>query len=148
MPINHAMWSHGHAMVVENPAALVSEWRAGFFIRTVGRPGTTNWFHFGIPTPVIVNDNRLTVDSALVRLKSAGTGAKITNVHVFDGERKIASHDGLSVAPTTWQMLRWAVPGRPEVLWGVGVTVGVSFTGGSDAANTLELSSAGVDFFP
>ncbi|MCA5892923.1 hypothetical protein LEP48_06085 [Isoptericola sp. NEAU-Y5] len=147
MPINHAMWAHGHSMAVENPSALVSEWRAGFFIRTIGRAGSTNWFHFGIPTPVIVDDDRLTIDSALVRLKSAGRGARVTHVHVFDGERRVAAHDGLSVAPTGWEMLRWPVPGRPEVLWGVGVTLGVAFSGASDAENTLELASAGVDFF-
>ena len=76
------------------------------------------------------------------------THASITNVHVFDGETRIANHDGLDLSPTSFQMLRFAVPGRPEVRWGVGVTLGVGFTGTSDAQNTMEISSAGCDFVP
>lgn len=52
--ITQAMWTHGHTMKVEDPAGLSGVWRAGFFARAVGRPNTTNWFHFAVPTPVIV----------------------------------------------------------------------------------------------
>lgn len=142
------MWAHGHTMQVEVPTNVKNEWRAGFFIRVVGKPNTTNWFHFAIPTPVIVNDNRLAIDSALLRFRSNSGQAKVTNIHVFDGERRIAAHDGLNLAPSPWNMHRFAVPGRPEVLWGVGVTIGVSFTGANDDANTMEISAAGVDFMP
>ncbi|MFC0003488.1 DUF6623 family protein [Micromonospora siamensis] len=148
MALAQAMWAHGHSLAVEFPDRMRSEWRAGFFIRLIGRSGTTNWLHFGIPTPVIVNDNRLAIDSALVRLRCESNQAALTNVHVFDGERRIAAHDGLNLAPSAWEMLRFAVPNRPEVLWGVGVTLGVRFNGATDQQNTMEISSAGVDFFP
>ncbi|MBY8870588.1 hypothetical protein K7640_01875 [Micromonospora sp. PLK6-60] len=148
MALEQAMWAHGHSLAVEFPDRIRSEWRAGFFIRLVGRPGTTNWLHFGIPTPVIVNDNRLAIDSALIRFRCETNQAAVTNVHVFDGEKRIAAHDNLSLAPSTFGMQRFAVPGRPEVLWGVGLTLGVRFTGTTDQQNTMEISSAGVDFFP
>jgi hypothetical protein len=148
MPLEKAMWTHGHSVAVEFPDRIKSEWRAGFFIRIVGKPATTNWFHFGIPTPVIVNDNRLVIDSALVRLRSLSTHADITNVHIFDGENRVAAHDGLDMSPTSWQMLRFAVPTRPEVRWGVGLTLGVRFAGTTDEQNTMEISAAGVDFLP
>ncbi|MEV0154291.1 DUF6623 family protein [Micromonospora sp. NPDC050686] len=148
MALEQAMWAHGHSLAVEFPDRIKSEWRAGFFIRLVGRPGTTNWLHFGIPTPVIVNDNRLAIDSALIRFRCETSQAAVTNVHVFDGEKRIAAHDNLALAPTTFGMQRFGVPGRPEVLWGVGVTLGVRFNGTTDQQNTMEISSAGVDFFP
>ncbi|WP_147367958.1 DUF6623 family protein [Fibrisoma montanum] len=148
MALAQAMWAHGHTMQIEVPGNIQTQWRAGFFIRVVGRPNTTNWFHFAIPTPVIVNDNRLAIDSALIRFRSNSPRAKITNVHVFDGERRIAAHDGLNLAPSPWGMHRFAVPGRPEVLWGLGVTLGVSFTGTTEAENTLEISAAGCDLMP
>lgn len=148
MALEYAAWTHGHALAVEFPQNIKSEWRAGFFIRLVGKPNTTNWLHFGIPTPVIVNNNRLALDSVLVRMRSNSTRADITNVHVFDGERRIANHDNLDHSPSGWTMLRFAVPGRPEVLWGVGLTLGVRFTGTTDAENTMEISSAGGDFWP
>ena len=148
MALEQAMWTHGHGAAVEFPDRMQSEWRAGFFLRLVGRPNTTNWIHFGIPTPVIVNDNRLVIDSALVRLRSLSTQADLTNVHVFDGENRVAAHDGLNHSPTSWQMLRFAVPNRPEVRWGIGVTLGVRFTGTTEQQNTLEIAAAGVDFLP
>src|SRR6478735_570476 len=124
-----AMWAHGHSMAVEVPSQLVSEWRAGFFIRVIGRPGSTNWFHFAIPTSVIVNDNRLRIDSAMVRFRCGSSLADITNIHVFDGENKVLSRDGLNLSPTAWHFERSTLPAKPEVLWGVGVTLGVRFGG-------------------
>ncbi len=148
MALAQAMWAHGHTMQIEVPTNIKSEWRAGFFIRVVGKPNTTNWFHFAIPTTVIVNDNRLAIDSAMVRFRSNSPQARVTNVHVYDGENRIAAHDGLSLTPSPFNMQRFAVPGHPDVLFGVGISIGVSFTGTTDAANTLEISSAGVDFLP
>lgn len=148
MALAQAMWAHGHGMQIEVPGNIKSEWRAGFFIRVIGKPSTTNWFHFAIPTPVIVNNNRLNIDSALIRFRSNSNKAVITNVHVFDGERRIAAHDGLNLAPTAWNMHRFGVPGKPDVLWGLGVTLGVAFRGTTDAENTIELSAAGCDLIP
>lgn len=146
--LENAMWAHGHSMAVEVPGNLVSEWRAGFFIRVVGRANTTNWFHFAIPTAVIVNDNRLRVDSAMLRFRSGSTAADVTNVHVFDGENRIFAQDNLNLSPTALTFNRFTLPNKPDVFFGVGVTVGVRFTGINDAQNTMEFAAAGVDFLP
>ena len=146
MAITQAMWIHGHSIKVEYHDRIKSIWRAGFYARIVGKPSTTNWFHFSIPTTVIVSDKRQMIDSVMIRFKSGSSNAKITNVHIYDGERKIASHDGLNLSPSTWSWPRFNVPGKPDILWGVGISIGVSFTGTTDAQNTLEFSSAGVDF--
>jgi hypothetical protein len=143
-----AMWTHGTNIIVEVPQNIQAEWRAGFFTRLTGKPGTTNWLHFAIPTTVIVNDNRLAIDSALLRFRSNSNRAVVTNVHVYDGERLIAGHNNLSLAPVAWNMHRFAVPGRPEILWGVGISIGVSFSGTTADQNTFEFSSAGADFLP
>ncbi|MET0181057.1 MAG: DUF6623 family protein [Novosphingobium sp.] len=146
--IEKAMWAHGHSMVVEVPSNIVSEWRAGFFIRVIGRPNTTNWFHFPVPTPVIVNDNRLRIDSALLRFRSGSTLADVTNVHVFDGENRVFARDNMNLSPGALGLERFTLPNKPEVFWGVGVTVGVRFTGTTNAQNTMEFAAAGVDFLP
>lgn len=146
--LEKAMWAHGHSMIVERPQDLVSEWRAGFFIRVVGRRNATNWFHFPIPTAVIVNNNRLRIDSAMLRFRSLSTQADVTNLHVFDGENRIFARDGMAFSPSAWGLERFTLPDKPEVFWGVGVTVGVRFSGTTDAQNTMEFASAGVDFLP
>lgn len=148
MALEMAMWTHGHDLNVEFPDRIASEWRAGYFIRLVGKPNTTNWLHFGIPTPVIVDNNRLVIDSGLIRLRCAGSHAAVTNIHIYDGEIRIANHDGLSLAPTSFSTHRYAVPGKPEVRWGIGVTLGVRFTGADSSQNTMDISSAGCDFLP
>ncbi len=146
MAITQAMWTHGHGMTVEVPNQLQSTWRAGFFIRVVGKPNTTNWFHFGIPTKVIVNDKRQMLDSVMLRFRAGSALAAVTNVHVYDGENRIATHDGLNLSPTAFGLERFNVAGKPDVLWGIGISVGVRFSGTTDAQNTLEFSSAGGDF--
>jgi hypothetical protein len=146
MAITQAMWIHGHSIKVEYPDRIKSIWRAGFYARIVGKPGTTNWFHFNIPTPVIVDDKRQMIDSVMIRFRTGSNKAKITNVHIYDGERKIASHDGLNRSSAGWSWPRYDVPGKPSILWGVGISIGVSFTGATDAENKIEFSSVGVDF--
>jgi hypothetical protein len=84
----------------------------------------------------------------MLRYRAGSPAADVTNVHVFDGEVRIEAHDNLDLSPAEWAFHRFDVPGKPEVLWGVGVTVGVRFNGASDAENTLEFASAGVDFLP
>jgi hypothetical protein len=145
--LKQAMWTHGHGMTVEVPDRIAGIWRAGFFIRVVGRANTTNWFHFHIPTPVIVKDKRLMIDSAMLRYRTGSAQAAVTNVHIFDGEGRIAAQDGLNLSPQgSFAFQRFDAPGKPSVLWGTGVTVGVRFGGGSDAQRTMEFSSAGIDF--
>jgi hypothetical protein len=144
--LKEAMWTHGHSVKIENPASIASVWKAGFFSRIVGNSGSTNWLHFAIPTPVIADDIRLMGDSAMLRYR-CGSGAQVTNVHVFDGEARIAAHDGLALSPQgDFAFHRFGIPGRPDVVWGYGITVGVRFDGADDAANTIEFASVGVDF--
>lgn len=148
MALEKAMWAHGHSMIIEYPQRIKKEWRAGFYIRIVGLQNQTNWFHFAIPTPVIVNNNRLRVDSVLLRFRSKSTRADVTNVHVYDGEKKIASHDGLNLSPSSWGMQRFDIPGNHDVRWGIGISIGVRFSGSTDGQNTMEFASAGCDFNP
>lgn len=143
--ITQALWTHGHTMKIERPDDLRSVWRAGFFIRVVGKPGSTNWFHFAVPTAVIVKNKRQMLDSVMLRFRAASSSAVVTNVHVFDGERRIVAHDNLSLTHTGFGFDRFNVPGKPDVLWGIGITVGVRFSGTTDAQNTMEFSSVGAD---
>ena len=145
----HAMWVHGHSMEVEYPNRLSLAKRMGFYIRTRGKPFTGNWFHFAIPTPVIVDGKPLLVGSVMIRFRT-GPGASVHAVHIYDGERKIAAHNGLNLSPKgrfVWP--RFDVPTHPPIRWGLGISIGVRF---GDSANLprnkllFEISSAGCDF--
>ncbi len=141
--IKHASWIHGTVVELENSSW--SAFRQGFY--TTVRPSnetTSGWVHFPIPTPVIVDGTRLKAQSAMVRF-STGSQASIGAVHVYDGEKKIADHNGRNYRGIH-QFIRETVPGVPEVRWGTGISILVNFNGsGPDAF--IQLISAGIDFY-
>lgn len=149
LKLAQASWIHGHSMQVEYPDRLTLVDRKGYYMRVRGKPFTKNWFHFAIPTPVIVNGRRLCVGSVMVRFR-VGPGASVHAAHIYDGEKKIASHNGLNLAPQGhWSTPRFDVPTKPDIKWGLGLSLGVAF--GDDAnlpSNKLlvEISAAGCDF--
>ncbi|KAF9113586.1 hypothetical protein BGX27_001234 [Mortierella sp. AM989] len=143
MSIKHAAWTHGLGVEVETPS-----WKAlrqGFYTTVTPSNGSTfGWVHFVIPTPVIVNDTRLRAGSAMIRF-TTGPGARITNFHVYDGEKKIANYNGLSLAGNL-QFVRREVPNRPLVLWGTAISLGVRFSG-TGPNRFVRFISGGIDFF-
>ena len=142
--IAHAMWIHGHSMQIEYPDRLASQWRAGFSITVEGKPGSTNWFHFAIPTPVIVDDVRLRADSVMLRFKTGSVDAWVRDVHVYDGEKLIAAHDKVNLSKDHL-FERFLIPDRPEALWGIGISIGVA-CGVEMMDHHMEFFAAGCDF--
>jgi len=143
----HASWVHGHSMQIEYPDLLNVMWRAGFYMRIEGKPGTNNWFHFSIPTPVIVNDNRLRVGSVMLRFKTMSDDAIVQDIHIYDGEKKIAAHNNINLSGDHL-FERFDVPGHPDIKWGLGISIGVKF--GTDSAKSprMEFIAGGCDFLP
>ena len=142
MGLIQAAWVHGHGMEVEFPDRVAHQTRAVFYYSVEGRPGSDNWFHFAVPTPVIVRDQRLKAGQVLLRYRALG-GALVHAVHVYDGEKKIAEHNDLNHPPAEFTMQRFDVPLDPDVQWGIGISVGVRFP---SAGSKLEFAAAGCDF--
>ena len=110
MAISQAMWAHGHGLQSKNPAFAVGRVGWGGQIKQLGSQG---WYHLAIPTPVIVTDIRLRIDSAVIEF-SGGSQGVIHDVHVYDGKNRIARQDGLALQGAD-QVFRIAVPDRPPV---------------------------------
>jgi peptidoglycan hydrolase-like protein with peptidoglycan-binding domain len=146
-PIAEASWVHGTAVTVEVPSKMETVRRFGFFTRLIGEPNTTNWFHFALPTPVIVNDDRKVVGPCMLRFQTSGTNAVVRDVHIYDGEVRVAAHNGVNLSGSQ-PFRRFGVAHAPEVLWGVGISIGVKYGGGTAAERTIDLISAGCDFQP
>jgi len=140
MAIAQATWTHGHSIQVELPQNGTVE-RRGFSARYLSSGARVKWLHFAIPTPVLVNDKRLRVASALVRFK-CGTGGFVKAIHVYDGENRIAANDNLNLNFTEWHLERVDVLADPIILWGLGISINVNF-GASD--RWIEFSAAGCD---
>jgi hypothetical protein len=142
--IVYASWIHGHSMQIEYPDQIASQWRPGFYISIEGKPGTTNWFHFAIPTPVIVNDVRLRIDAVMLRFATGSVDSFVRDVHVYDGEARIAAFNDVYLSGDNG-FAKFDLPERPEVLWGLGISIGVGF--GVEMMNhTMNFISAGCNF--
>jgi hypothetical protein len=142
MSLAQAMWTHGTSVQVEYVDRVRSIFRRGYHTRIVHAAGD-NWFHYAIPTPVIVSDRRLRIDSVMVTFET-GDQATVRNVHIYDGPRRIATHDNLSLMGDH-PFERFPVSGAPEVQWGVGISVRVEF--GVDLAGAwVQFVTAGADF--
>jgi subtilisin family serine protease len=138
----HASWIHGCAVDVEFPERLASMRRMGFYSLCDGQPNSFNWFHFAIPTPVIVDARRLRLDSVMLFFYTDADVA-VTNVHVWDGDVRLQAYDGLSLSGAH-PFERFDVLDRP-VRWGICVSVGVRF-GGAAQPHRIAFVSAGGDF--
>jgi hypothetical protein len=143
--IDHAMWTHGTSMAVEFPNQIESSRRFGFFMRVVGSPNTQNWFHFAIPTPVIVNNDRKSVGPVILRFVTGGASAVVRDVHVYDGEVRIAAHQNVNLSGSQL-FARFGVAHCPDVLWGLGISLGVQFGTGTASQRRMDFISAGCDF--
>src|SRR5437870_3929691 len=80
-PLKAAIWTHG--TIVEPEETPDSTSRKGWGISFTGRPGTSNWFHIPVATPVILDDLRPPLVKVFVFYKTGAS--RITNIHVYDG---------------------------------------------------------------
>ncbi len=145
--IAHAMWVHGTDIKVEVDANVESITRFGFFTRIVGKPNTTNWYHFAIPTPVIVDGNRLAIARAMLRFVTGGNQAVVRDVHIYDGSARIAADQAVNLSGNQ-PFAKFGVAHKPDVAWGIGISIGVRTGAGTVNQRRMDWISAGVDFLP
>jgi hypothetical protein len=145
--IANASWAHGTSLQVEVEGNVESIRRYGFFTRVVGMPNTTNWYHFAIPTPVIVSNRRLTFARAMLRFVTGGTNAVVRDVHVYDGHARLVAHDFVNLSGNQ-DFAVFGVPHKPPVFWGAGISIGVQTGNGTAAQRRMDFISAGIDFIP
>ncbi len=146
----NAVWIHGTTFEAEDPGALTGIQRVGWGTLFRGKPGKFTWFHVAIPTPVIVDNVRPSLEKVFVFYKT--NGASIRNVHIYDGPRNIKSFDDLvlegdrsgSVLPTNG----WGISPPATLGFSLGISLGVQFSIGFDSVVTTEIlfTTAGADF--
>lgn len=96
--LKYASWVHGNAVVLESPDTILVVRRGlGTEMQFTFEPGITpqgTWCHIAIPTPVIINDVRMKVQTLFLLFKT-GQHAGIDNVHVWDGPNRVATFDSV-----------------------------------------------------
>jgi len=138
-------------------------YRQGFGIRFRGKANQQVWFHFAIPTPVILENNRASLQRAFVMWRTDPNPffpATLSSFHVWDGARaQLFQRDGLGLfgpfdgssfqAGTDPKLVEGAnmfTLEQPQVIYyGVGISVLIAFGSQNDDTDVV-FSSAGADF--
>ena len=143
---NFTSWVHGSSMQVEYPDRLTAVRHTGPFVRIEGSDGQNTWVHFAVPTPTVVDGTRTRVNAALVSFRTR-SHAKVNEVIVYDGEKRIAEHMDINLEGDHLDA-RFEVPGSPEANLGINITVGVQFGNGAPnvRAMQIEIVGAGIEF--
>jgi peptidoglycan hydrolase-like protein with peptidoglycan-binding domain len=142
--LENATWIHGNAALIEHPGNVESQRYYGFYNRVIGKANTTNWIHFALPTPVIEDGRRLNLDRFMLRAVM-GRSATLRDVHIRDGERVVALHNGVNLSGSQG-FAKFGVASVPDVLWGVSVSLGYTFGSGRSSDRRVDLISAGFDY--
>lgn len=142
MPIKQASWTHGVGLQVESHSWTVHR-RGPFTTVTPSFESTFGWVHFAIPTPVIIDGVRLKPGFAAVRF-STGTTARITAMHVHDGETMIAAYNGLSLGGQQ-QVFGETLPDQSPIIWGTAISVAIQFSG-TGPNDYVQFIAAGIEF--
>lgn len=165
--LKYASWVHGNALVEELPQGILKRhWAWGTELQFIFGPGESpvgTWCHLPIPTPVILNDSRLKVQTLFLLFKT-GQHAAIDNLHVFDGPNKV---HGWDIVPGSNMSARrsgdhsrsidaqntFTLPTPHELAFGLSiaftfrpVAVNTSLPQ-VDPEGTLLITTAGADFF-
>ncbi len=94
---SHETWVHGVSLHVRDAAACeVIPHGAGADVK--GDFKKSAWVHFAVPTPVLAAGRKLGLRAAMVRF--AAENARVLDIHVWDGDRRVATHDDLWLAGT------------------------------------------------
>ena len=102
--------------------------------------------HFPIPTPVIVNGDSLTAQTACLRF-ATGTTTDIVSVRLYDGEKPLQFFDGINLTGS-WELWKGELTNVRKIQWGVTMTVAFQFNGMEvGAEDWVQFVGAGVDFY-
>jgi hypothetical protein len=120
----------------------------GSHITFRGVGGTTNWFHFPIPTPVILNDKRANLKKVFVFYR-ADTNVEFEKFFLCDGPIGIAPLQSVSlVGPVNFVdsikmgQNAWDVIPSVSMKWGLTITVIIKFI----SSGNIVFTTAGADF--
>jgi len=151
---NWDFWIHGVNVQIEksfgndkvgDPIQEIRRYSGGTVVRQDG--GTSNWFHFAIPTPTVLDSDQLVKLKEVYVKANIGENVRVTHLHVWDGDEKILSKDNLSISGQTIDPGNFVhqLP-KQKVYWGLVVSLGVTFIKGQLSTQEIRLVGAGVRF--
>ncbi|MBV9388930.1 MAG: hypothetical protein JOZ78_21110 [Chroococcidiopsidaceae cyanobacterium CP_BM_ER_R8_30] len=119
------MWVHGTSVQVERPELTNTILWQGYFTYIEGKPNTSNWFHFSIPTLATTNNEQ--VQGGIVFFNTGSNNVAVTNMHLYVFSEKIAANDSLNVYGSN-SVASITLPTPRSTAYGpVGISINVKF---------------------
>lgn len=152
-----AMWVHGNSASIQlngfgrGPGEDINglSWtaveglRLGWGVQYRCQDNSGYWFHFAIPTPVILNGVHAHLRRVMV-LFTADPGVTLGSVHVWDGPSRVFAQDALAIGGANLGLIpgrnSFDIPDR-SVNWGIGISMLFNFAD----PGSVTLHTAGVD---
>jgi hypothetical protein len=109
------------------------------------RNNNSNWFHFSIPTPAVLNDHRYSVKRVFVFYNAEGS-ARLTQIDAWDGAKCIQSFPVAGSGGDFTHIIvdnvnAWFLDSKMQ--WGLGISANFSF---GETASNVTFAAAGADF--
>lgn len=148
MPNVQSMWIHGSGVRPQREGYFITkrQYKDGAVFKTHGE----EWFQFPLPTPVLVNNQRAKLVKCFV-LYETGYGARITEIQLYDGRKKIKTFGSLSLTGNHSMSVdnsnSWEIAPTIDMIFGLAICVKVNF--GHPETGTvpnIRFASAGADF--
>lgn len=146
--VKYALWVHGTSVQAQRQGYFLSQTRLGNGARfqTHGQ----EWFHFAIPTPVIIASKDSLLEKVFVLYLTEGT-AKITRLHVWDGNTRLHAFENLYLIGDHSSQLdasnSWTLPIQKHIKFGLGISVHVDFgPPAPQGVPVCQFVTAGADF--
>jgi hypothetical protein len=149
-----ASWVHGNALIVETPGNCAAITRFGWGTALDINPGTDNWFHIPIPTPVLIKDARAQLFRVFILFATKPGDGIVSEVRVFDGKTIIRNFGNLHLEGNFedrivdgFNMFTLATPHSTAA--GIGVSFHFLAATGIDSSippTRVECIAAGADF--
>ena len=87
--VKYASWIHGNTLSVETPENLASIIHTAYATILRFLPGKSSWCHIAIPSPVIIDDQRLGVKNLFLLYNVKEGEGSITTVAIYDGPTRL-----------------------------------------------------------
>jgi len=141
--------THGHSGRIEHPDRLSGVWRAGFYLELRGNSGVQTWLHYAIPTIEPPLETTLQPVAIIVRCRMPERETTLSAIHIYDGERRIATHDRIHHRPEDWQDLRFTVTPDRAMESAIGVSLNFQWGHAEPGASPrfrVQIASVGCEY--
>jgi hypothetical protein len=148
MSLKAAIWTHGNTVYAQSPGPHLNTIKSGWgtHFKTAN---SDHWFHFPFAAPIILDDIRPALGKIFVLYATNGD-AKLTAVHIYDGQKKIKEFSNLLLQGNHYAGIdssnTWIITPVTTIYFGLGISVAIHFGAAAAVIPEIIFYSAGADF--